>query len=191
MDTGVPDGLLHVVTSDPTPPFEQLRRQLVELITSGRLAPGRRLPPVRQLAADLGLAAGTVARTYRELEAEGLVTTRRGGGTRVSDGVPRRRTSLPASGLQEHVTALVRRARRLGASDEQVRAAVETALATAADTRTAPIDPTVTASTPIDPTVTASPPGSAPGPTAGRKGAARGGSRPAPSAPVEPRARRW
>jgi len=54
---------------DPTPPYEQLRRQLADLIGSGVLTPGDRLPPVRQLAADLGLAAGTVARTYRELAA--------------------------------------------------------------------------------------------------------------------------
>ena len=53
---------------DPTPPYEQLRRQLADLIGSGVLSPGDRLPPVRQLAADLGLAVGTVARTYRELE---------------------------------------------------------------------------------------------------------------------------
>lgn len=47
---------------DPTPPYEQLRRQLADLVGSGVLASGDRLPPVRQLAADLGLAPGTVAR---------------------------------------------------------------------------------------------------------------------------------
>ena len=46
---------------DPTPPYEQLRRQLADLIGSGVLSAGDRLPPVRQLAADLGLAVGTVA----------------------------------------------------------------------------------------------------------------------------------
>jgi GntR family transcriptional regulator len=74
---------LRVATTDPTPPYEQLRRQFAELIGSGVLAAGDRLPPLRQLAADLGLAVGTVARTYRELEAAGLVASRRGGGTRV------------------------------------------------------------------------------------------------------------
>ena len=69
---------------DPTPPYEQLRRQLADLIGSGVLSPGDRLPPVRQLAADLGLAVGTVARTYRELEQAGYVRSRRGGGTRVA-----------------------------------------------------------------------------------------------------------
>ncbi len=62
---------ISVDPSSPTPPYEQLRQQLAQLIELGTLTDGTRLPPVRQLAADLGLAAGTVARTYRELEAAG------------------------------------------------------------------------------------------------------------------------
>lgn len=120
--------VLHVSMSDPTPPYEQLRRQLVELIASGALDRGQRLPPVRQLASDLGLAVGTVARTYRELEAAGLVVTRRGGGTRVNDDAPRRPAPALPGELQDLVTGLVRQARRLGATDDQIRAAVETAI---------------------------------------------------------------
>ncbi|MHB8274464.1 MAG: GntR family transcriptional regulator, partial [Dermatophilaceae bacterium] len=75
--------VLTVTPGDPTPPYEQLRRQLVDLIEGGQLVDGERLPPLRQLAGDLGLAVGTVARTYRELEVAGLVRSRRGGGTRV------------------------------------------------------------------------------------------------------------
>lgn len=63
------------------PPFEQLRVQLVDQIQGGHLRPGQRLPTVRKLAGDLGLAPNTVARTYRELEAEGLVETRGRNGT--------------------------------------------------------------------------------------------------------------
>lgn len=123
-----PDAVLHITTTDPTPPYEQLRRQLVELIGSGRLQAGQRLPPVRQLASDLGLAPGTVARTYRHLEAEGLVVTRRGGGTRVSSDLTGRPATASAGDLQQHVTALVRQARRLGATDSQIRDAVDQAL---------------------------------------------------------------
>ncbi len=75
---------LLVDATDPTPPYEQLRVQLTDLIGSGQLAPGVRLPPLRQLANDLGLAVGTVGRTYRELEQAGLVRSRRGAGTRVT-----------------------------------------------------------------------------------------------------------
>lgn len=70
--------------SDPTPPYEQLRRQFAALIETAQVPTGERLPTVRQLSRDLGLAPGTVARTYQELEAAGLVVTRRGGGTTVA-----------------------------------------------------------------------------------------------------------
>lgn len=122
-----PDAVIHITTTDPTPPYAQLRRQIMELILSGRLEPGQRLPPVRQLASDLGLAAGTVARSYRELEAQGLVDTRRGGGTRVTHDAPHD-TTPSATDLQERMTTLVRYARRLGASDQQIRDAVDAAI---------------------------------------------------------------
>ena len=67
-----------------TPQYEQLRAQVVALVTSGALTEGDRLPTVRALAADLGIAAGTVARAYRELEGAGVVVTRRRVGTVVT-----------------------------------------------------------------------------------------------------------
>ncbi|MFE4198317.1 GntR family transcriptional regulator [Paenarthrobacter sp. NPDC056912] len=67
--------------SDPVPPYEQIRRQLSSLIAVGVLEPGSRLPTVRSLAADLGIAAGTVARAYKELEQSGLIESRRRNGT--------------------------------------------------------------------------------------------------------------
>ena len=119
---------LVVDSADPTPPYEQLRRQLVDLIGAGVLAQGSRLPPLRQLASDLGLAVGTVARTYRELEGAGLVVSRRGGGTRVSQDARRRSAADVAREVQAAAETLVRSARLLGADDDQVRAAVEQAL---------------------------------------------------------------
>ncbi|MGY1812171.1 GntR family transcriptional regulator [Blastococcus sp. SYSU D00820] len=119
---------VRVVAADPTPPYEQLRRQFAELIGAGVLDTGERLPPVRQLAADLGLAVGTVARTYRELEAAGLVQSRRGGGTRVAPTLGRRSRAEVSRALLEHAETYVQQARLLGADDESLRAAVETAL---------------------------------------------------------------
>ena len=66
-------GLVTVDPGSPMPPYEQLRRQLELQIRSGVLAPGRRLPTVRQLASDLGLAKNTVARAFAELERGGFV----------------------------------------------------------------------------------------------------------------------
>jgi DNA-binding transcriptional regulator YhcF (GntR family) len=75
--------------SDPTPPFEQIRRQLSDDIRTGALGSGHRLPSVRQLAGDLRIAAGTVARAYAELEAEGLVeSSRRGTMVKQVDHIP-------------------------------------------------------------------------------------------------------
>ena len=77
------------VAVDPAshePPYLQLRAQVEALVRSGRLVPGDRLPTVRALAADLGLAANTVARVYKELEAAGLVETRGRAGTVVASG---------------------------------------------------------------------------------------------------------
>lgn len=67
-----------------TPPYEQVRAQIASLIAVGELAQGARLPTVRSLAADLGVAVGTVARAYKELEAAEWVATNRRQGTTVS-----------------------------------------------------------------------------------------------------------
>jgi DNA-binding transcriptional regulator YhcF (GntR family) len=118
---------LRVDGDDPTPPYEQLRRQLADLIGTGVLSAGTRLPTVRQLAADLDLASGTVARTYRELEHAELVVTRRGGGTTVAPA----RTLSPRARRTQVGTVLadaVRRARLLGATDDEVRLAVAESL---------------------------------------------------------------
>jgi GntR family transcriptional regulator len=122
--------LLTVVTDDVIPPYEQLRRQLAQLIGSGALAPGQRLPPLRQLAADLGLAVGTVARTYRELEADGLITARRGGGSRVSDSLPAMTDVERQRQLGEYAFDYVLRARLLGARDDKILDAVSGAIGT-------------------------------------------------------------
>lgn len=76
---------LHVDHDAPTPPFEQICRGIVAQISAGTLAPGQRLPPVRALAAELGVAANTAARAYRELEQAGVLVTRGRHGTFVSD----------------------------------------------------------------------------------------------------------
>lgn len=67
-----------------TPPYEQLRVQLIAEVRSGEQAAGTRLPTVRKLADDLGLAPNTVARAYRELEADGFIETRGRNGSFVS-----------------------------------------------------------------------------------------------------------
>jgi DNA-binding transcriptional regulator YhcF (GntR family) len=66
------------------PLFDQLRAQIIDGVRDGRLPPGTRLPTVRGLAGQLGLAVNTVARAYRELESAGIVETRGRFGTFVA-----------------------------------------------------------------------------------------------------------
>ncbi|MDT9689695.1 GntR family transcriptional regulator [Streptomyces sp. P9(2023)] len=117
---------VRVDTASAVPPYEQIRSQLAALIGGGRLPEGERLPTVRQLAGDLGLAPGTVARAYKELEAAGLIRTRRGAGTRVA-ALP-----APARAEAERLTRLARayvaEARATGADEAAVLTAVRTAL---------------------------------------------------------------
>lgn len=79
-------GTVAVDPASPTGPAEQVRSQLTALIQSGVLPANTKLPTVRQLAGDLRLAAGTVAKAYKELESAGLVRTGRAAGTRVNPG---------------------------------------------------------------------------------------------------------
>lgn len=73
--------MLSLDPTSPVPPYEQLMTQLDALITAGQLRPGDRLSPVRRMADDLGVAPGTVARAYRELEQRGLLEGRGRAGT--------------------------------------------------------------------------------------------------------------
>lgn len=76
--------LIRVDQAAGTPPYEQVRTQIATLVRSGALPVGTRLPTVRKLAEDLGLAVNTVARSYKELEADGVIETRGRHGTFVA-----------------------------------------------------------------------------------------------------------
>ncbi|MGW0548049.1 GntR family transcriptional regulator [Streptomyces altiplanensis] len=104
-------------------PYEQLRAQIAEQARSGALPVGCKLPTVRGLAEELGLAANTVAKAYRALESDGVVETRGRNGTFVAAaGDAARREAAGAA------QAYAERARRLGLSRADARAAVEDAL---------------------------------------------------------------
>jgi DNA-binding transcriptional regulator YhcF (GntR family) len=105
-----------VIGVDPAsvvPPYEQIRAQVAEQARDGRLPPGTRLPTVRRLATDLGLAVNTVARAYRELERDGVVLTRGRNGTFVTTA-----TDPTTRAGEEAAVAYVRRVRRLGISPD-------------------------------------------------------------------------
>lgn len=119
--------IVAVDPSGPVPPYEQIRAQLATMIVSGALRAGDRLPTVRQLAADLGLAVNTVARAYRELEAAGLVISRVRHGTTVAAAA----TLSPAEvreRLREAARAYAATARQLGVRADEAEQAVRAQL---------------------------------------------------------------
>jgi GntR family transcriptional regulator len=66
--------------SDRRPIYRQIADEIRALIASGELREGMALPPVRQVAGDLGINLNTIAAAYRELQKEGLVKVRHGSG---------------------------------------------------------------------------------------------------------------
>jgi DNA-binding transcriptional regulator YhcF (GntR family) len=105
------------------PPYEQVRLRIAELAATGALAAGSKLPPVRTLAADLGLAANTVARAYRELELAGLVETRGRLGTVITSRAAG--TSIQA---QKAADAYAERVHTLGVPAQTALALIRAAL---------------------------------------------------------------
>jgi len=76
--------LLTIDTNDPRPIYQQVADGIKALIAHGRLAEGAPLPPLRQLAADLGVNLNTIATAYRTLQDEGLIAVRHGSGAVVA-----------------------------------------------------------------------------------------------------------
>ncbi len=75
---------LTIDTTDPRPIYEQVADGIKELIARGKLSEGASLPPVRQLAADLGVNLNTIATAYRELQKDGLIVIKHGSGSVVT-----------------------------------------------------------------------------------------------------------
>ena len=144
---------LHLSPTNGLPLYLQIVKQVKLLIASGRLAPGEELPSIRGLAEQLLINPNTVARAYRELEVEGLVTKRGTAGTYVSEAPASRllrRERLRI--LKQHADALLAEAHHLGIEldevvellrdcDEAMRASTPTGLATGSrpNTRTDPV----------------------------------------------------
>jgi DNA-binding transcriptional regulator YhcF (GntR family) len=94
--------MIDLDSTSSTPPFEQIRSQVAGQVASGALQPGDRLPTVRRLADDLGVATNTVARAYRELEQSGVIETRgRGGSFVTGDQVTRKAKEAAVAYLAE------------------------------------------------------------------------------------------
>ena len=106
-----------------TPPYAQLRAEIARRAADGELSVGVRLPTVRALAEQTGVAVNTVARAYRELEADGVIETRGRAGSFVAA-----QDDMPAA-LRAAAVAYAQLAGRLGVADGEARRLVDEALA--------------------------------------------------------------
>jgi DNA-binding transcriptional regulator YhcF (GntR family) len=104
-------------------PYEQVRAQIADQARSGALPVGYRLPTVRGLAEQLGLAANTVAKAYRVLESDGVIETHGRSGTLIAAAGEAADREAATAAL-----AYAQRARRLGLDRAAARAAIEEAL---------------------------------------------------------------
>jgi DNA-binding transcriptional regulator YhcF (GntR family) len=109
--------IIRIDADSPIPAFEQIRSQITAMSVSGVLAIGTRLPTIRQLARDLGIAPGTVARAYQELERDGVLETRGRHGSFVSE--PHVGEQNDAD-LERAVETLAIRGHQLGLSVDQI-----------------------------------------------------------------------
>jgi GntR family transcriptional regulator len=78
--------LIRLAAQDESPLYDQIAGQLRRAIGEGKLAPGERLPPARELAESLEVHMHTVLRAYDALRQEGLLDVRRGRGVVVIGG---------------------------------------------------------------------------------------------------------
>lgn len=119
----MPLSFLRIDSTSATPPFEQLRVQVIDAVRAGELAAGTRLPPVRTLAAQLGLATNTVARAYRALEHDEVIETRGRNGSFVAatGDATHRQAQLAAIAFADRIT-------RLGVDPAEALALVASAL---------------------------------------------------------------
>lgn len=127
MTGGVNAMLMEVDHRDPTPVYEQIRGQMARMVAAGTLPAGTRLPTIRQLAADLGVAKGTVARAYEMLLRDGIAQADGRHGTVVAPGGavdPRRRDRELLRAARSYAVEV----RQLGVDDLAATRALRAAL---------------------------------------------------------------
>jgi GntR family transcriptional regulator len=105
---------IQILPGSSEPIYVQVTEQISKAIARGELASGDRLPAVRKLAAELVINPNTVARAYSRLEQAGLVTTKTGSGTFVSDPKFRKADAADINALTERMDTVISRGLNLG-----------------------------------------------------------------------------
>ena len=102
------------------PPYRQIVEQIRAAVERGELQPQMALPPVRQLAGDLGVAPNTVARAYADLQADGWLVGDGRRGTRVAGDVPRADGRERARTLRETLERVVASLQHRGFTQREI-----------------------------------------------------------------------
>ena len=116
---------IRISQEDGTPIYQQVTHQIRLMVSTGRLEPGEQLPAVRRLAQQLLINPNTVAKAYRELESDGVVTSRRGAGVFVSDGGSPLSRKEKNRLMHERIDALLTEAAQLNYDTNTVLAMVK------------------------------------------------------------------
>ena len=123
-------GMIQIDLRSSEPIYLQIARQIEQLVAAGSLRQGDQLPTVRELATELRINFNTVARAYRLLDEERLISTQRGRGTYIWEMPPdNAQERLRQHGLDDAARRYLTTALRLGFTPAQAAAALETIIA--------------------------------------------------------------
>lgn len=111
---------LHLSMDDAEPLYRQVEEQLRDLIVSGRLSAGTRLPSVRTLARDLACSVITTRRAYQDLTNDGLIRTRQGLGAVVADVGTEEREQQRRQAVFAELRAAIETGRQMGCSYAEI-----------------------------------------------------------------------
>lgn len=119
---------LRIDPAAPEPLFEQIGQRVKESVAAGLMAPGDRLPSVRELARELAINPNTVARAYEALERDGVIVRRQGSGCFITEQASPLRDDERKKRLSEQARRLVTEAFHLGFDAADIEAAVSSEL---------------------------------------------------------------
>jgi GntR family transcriptional regulator len=128
---------LRISPSSGVPIYLQLMEQIKHAIDMGAVRPGEQLPTIRSVAEELAMNPNTVARAYRELEREGVISVRHGSGAYIEEtATPAKRNAIRQTG--EIFRKAIEKSKMLGLSEPELRRVFENEVA-ALDVETGPV----------------------------------------------------
>lgn len=114
----------HIDAESPIAVYMQIENQILFAIASGRIKENESVPPVKEVATDLGVNSNTVTKAYRDLEIRGLLHARRGVGVRVSENARKRCREATRKLAGAHLKDAVAECIAAGLNATEIRKAV-------------------------------------------------------------------